>query len=68
MADRAHKTRQKPTFRVPVAKPRNPVLVPAMKRAAGPHRKSPGAVRLADKRALRDTRHGTARDDETPDE
>ncbi len=61
MADRAHKTRQKPTFRIAPPKPRNPLVVPALKRAAGPHRKSRGAERAAERRAL-------ARDPERPDD
>ena len=49
MANREHKTRQKLTFRVAAAKPRNPLVVPAIKRAAGPHRKSAGAARAAER-------------------
>jgi hypothetical protein len=52
MADRSHKTRQKLTFRIAPAKPRNPLVAPAIKRVAGPHRKSPGAVRAAQRLAL----------------
>ena len=53
MADRAHKTRQKLTFRVPAVRPRNPLVGPAAKRAAGPHRKSASAERFAERQALR---------------
>jgi len=53
MADRSHKTRQKLTFRLPRTKPRNPLVVPAAKRAAGPHRKAPGALRAAERLALK---------------
>ncbi len=52
MADRTHKTRQKPTFRIAPSKPRNPLVAPALKRVAGPHRKSASAVRAAERRAL----------------
>ena len=62
MADRAHKTRQKLTFRVPVATPRNPLVVPAARRVAGPHRKSRSAERSAARVALQRT---PVRDDES---
>lgn len=52
MADRAQKTRQKMTFRIAPAKPRNPLVAPAIKRVAGPHRKSRGGARLAERQAL----------------
>ena len=56
MADRAHKTRQKSnvrvTFRLAPLKPRNPLVAPAIKRVAGAHRKTRGAVRLAERQAL----------------
>ena len=52
MADRTHKTRQKLTFRVPVAKPRNPLVAPALKRAAGAHRRSASAVRASERKAI----------------
>ena len=55
MAARTHKTRQKMTFRIAPTKPRNPLVAPAMKRAAGPHRKSSGALRVAEEQALRRT-------------
>ena len=55
MADRAHKTRQKMVFRVAVAKPRNPLVAPAIKRVAGPHRKSRSALRGAERVALQRT-------------
>lgn len=47
MANRTHKTRQKLVFRVPVAKPRNPLAMAARQRSAGSHRKSGGAQRSA---------------------
>jgi hypothetical protein len=49
MANREHKTRQKMTFRVAAPKPRNPLVAPAIKRVAGPHRKSTGATRAAER-------------------
>ena len=52
MAIRTHKTRQKMTFRIAPIKPRNPLVAPALKRAAGAHRKSEGAARVADRLAL----------------
>ncbi len=52
MANRMHKTRQKMTFRIAPIKPRNPLVAPAMKRVAGPHRKSEGAARIAERQAL----------------
>gem|GEM_PF-554274 len=52
MADRAHKTRQKMNFRLAPIKPRNPLVAPAIKRVAGPHRKTRGAQRLAERQAL----------------
>ena len=52
MADRAHRTRQKMTFRLATTKPRNPLVAPAIKRVAGPHRKTRGALRLAERQAL----------------
>lgn len=55
MARRTHGTRQKLVFRVAAAKPRNPLVAPAIKRAAGPHRKGPSALRGAQKSALRKT-------------
>lgn len=53
MAVRTHKTRQKMTFRIAPIKPRNPLVAPALKRSAGPHRKSPGAIRIAERKNLR---------------
>lgn len=53
MADRAHKTRQKLTFRVAAPKPRNPLVAPAIRRVAGPHRKSESARRTAERQALK---------------
>ena len=55
MADRAHRTRQKLTFRIAPPKPRNPLVAPALKRVAGAHRKAEGARRLADRQALQRT-------------
>lgn len=52
MAVRTHKTRQKMTFRIAPLKPRNPLVAPALKRAAGAHRKSEGAARAAERLAL----------------
>ena len=40
------------TFRIAPIKPRNPLVAPALKRAAGAHRKSEGAARVADRLAL----------------
>ena len=34
-------------------KPRNPLVVPALKRTAGAHRKSPSALRRAEKMTLK---------------
>ena len=53
MAKREHKTRQKTAFRVPMPKPRNPLVAPALKRVAGPHRKSTGALRAAERVELK---------------
>lgn len=39
-------------FRIPVSKPRNPLAAAAKKRVAGPHRKSEGALRAAERTAL----------------
>ncbi len=56
MANRTLGTRQKLVFRGPekgVAKtPRNPFVVPALQRKAGPHEQTPGGKRQAEKRAL----------------
>lgn len=52
MAIRTHKTRQKMTFRLAPGKPRNPLVAPALKRAAGAHRKSAGAKRVAERKTL----------------
>lgn len=62
MANRSLKTRQKMTFRIAPVKPRNPLVAPSMKRAAGPHRKSEGAARVAERQALR---RALKKDDET---
>jgi len=60
MANRTLGTRQKLVFRGPDqgpgkkggVKPRNPLVVPALGRKAGPHEKLPGAKRLEEKRSL----------------
>jgi hypothetical protein len=52
MAKKAHSTRQKMTFRVPASRPRNPLVVPALQRVAGAHRKSSSAERAAKAREL----------------
>jgi hypothetical protein len=52
MANRTQKTRQKLTFRLPPTKPRNPLVAPAIQRAAGPHRKSTSAERALERVAL----------------
>lgn len=60
MANRTLGTRQKLVFRSPdhgarkavPAGPRNPLVVPALQRKAGPHEKSPGAKRQDEKRSL----------------
>ncbi len=53
MATRIPKTLGKTPLRVPASRPRTPLVAAAMKRAAGPHRKSEGATRVADRTALR---------------
>jgi len=53
MANKTHGTRQKMTFRVPAAKPRNPLAVPAAKRSAGPHGPTPKAVRARQRSILK---------------
>ena len=53
MAVKTHGTRQKMTFRVAATKLRNPLVVLAKKRAAGPHKKSESAERAAAERALK---------------
>jgi hypothetical protein len=53
MANKSHSTRQKLTFKLPAAKPRNPLVVPAGKRKAGSHAPEPGAVRQAEKRKVK---------------
>ena len=52
MTDRPTRSRQKATCRIAPVKPRNPLVAPAMKRVAGPHRKSTSAGRSADRAAL----------------
>lgn len=63
MANRTLKTRQKMTFRIAPIKPRNPLVAPSLKRVAGPHRKSEGAARIAERLALQ--RQLKKDDDET---
>ena len=53
MADKSHGTRQKMTLRIAPSKPRNPLVVLARLRAAGPHKKSASAERAAAERALK---------------
>ena len=45
--------RRKLKLKLAMPKPRNPLVAPAMKRKAGPHRKSASALRLADKLTLK---------------
>lgn len=56
MANKALAKRQKMTIRVEPSqkalKPRNPLVAPALKRAAGPHRKSASGIRQEQKRLL----------------
>lgn len=56
VANRTLGTRQKLVFRNPdggrKGGPRNPLVVPALQRKAGPHEKSPGAKRQEAKRSL----------------
>ena len=40
------------TFRLAPAKPRNPLVAPAIQRAAGAHRKTRAAQRIAERQAL----------------
>jgi hypothetical protein len=47
------KTRQKLVFRTDGLRPRNPLVVAARKRPAGPHADRPGGQRQAAKRRLR---------------
>jgi hypothetical protein len=57
MANKGLAKRQKLTIRVEPSqralKPRNPLVVPARQRSAGPHQKSVSAVRQGQKRALK---------------
>lgn len=53
MANRTHGTRQKMVFRLPATRPRNPLALRARQQAAGPHRKTVGAVRAAQRRAVK---------------
>jgi hypothetical protein len=47
------KTRQKLVFRTDGLRPRNPLVVAARKRPAGPHEPTPGARRQAAERRLK---------------
>jgi len=53
MANRTHRSRQKLTFRVDSGKPRNPLVVPALQRAAGRHGKSGQALRARARRLVK---------------
>lgn len=53
MARRTLGTRQKLVFRLPPEKPRNPLVVAALRKRGGAHRKAPGALRAAGRRALK---------------
>ncbi len=55
MANKTHGTRQKMTFRVEATKPRNPLAVKARQMPAGPHGKTTGAKRAAEKNQLKKT-------------
>ena len=65
MAVKTHGTRQKMTFRVATSRPRNPLVVLAKKRAAGPHKKSVSAERAAAERALKRALKKAADSDES---
>lgn len=56
MANKALAKRQKMVIRIEPSqkalKPRNPLVAPALQRAAGPHRKSASGVRQEQKRLL----------------
>ena len=47
------KTRQKLVFRTDGLRPRNPLVVPARRRPAGPHQPGAGALRQVAKRRLK---------------
>ncbi len=53
MANKTHGTRQKMTFRVAASKPRNPVALKARQMPAGPHQKTAGAKRAAEKNQIK---------------
>lgn len=53
MAKKTLSTRQKMVFRLPATRPRNPLALRARQRVAGAHRKDSGAVRSAQRRALK---------------
>jgi len=53
MANKAHNSRQKLTFRVTPAKPRNPLALLGRRRAGGPHGKSTSAKRALQARILK---------------
>lgn len=65
MAVKTQRTRQKMTFRIASGKPRNPLVVLAKKRAAGPHKKSQSAERAAAERALKRALKKAAGNDES---
>ena len=44
---------RKTKLKLKLAKPRNPLVVPALQRQAGAHRKAASALRQADKLALK---------------
>lgn len=56
MANKAVAKRQKLSFRIEPSqkalKPRNPLVVPALKRVAGPHKKTGSAIRQQERRKL----------------
>ena len=59
MANKAVAKRQKLSFRIEPSqkalKPRNPLVVPARQRLAGPHKKTGSAIRQEERRKLLNT-------------
>ncbi len=59
MANKTEAKRQKLSFRIELAqkaiKPRNPLVVPARQRVAGPHKKTGSAIRQEERRKLLNT-------------
>ena len=59
MANKTQAKRQKLSFRIEPAqkaiKPRNPLVVPARQRVAGPHKKTGSAIRQEERRKLLNT-------------